>query len=120
VSARHQAKRPDRTFRWSSLWRKPARQKKEVFFIGADPKVRSFTGGFAGWDLVLTCSPTPSFPAGASSRGDLINEIPENDRSEPSAAWSRGGRLRVAGTAFVGVVIALPNGRVNRIPQITR
>jgi hypothetical protein len=25
-------------------FRKPARQKKEVFFIGADPKVRSFTG----------------------------------------------------------------------------
>jgi len=44
VSARHQAKRLDRYFRWSSLWRKPARQKKEVFFIGADPKLRSFTG----------------------------------------------------------------------------
>jgi hypothetical protein len=44
VSARHQAKRLDRTFRQGSLWQKPARQKKEVFFIGADPKVRNFTG----------------------------------------------------------------------------
>jgi hypothetical protein len=26
------------------LFRKPARQKKEVFFIGADLKVRNFTG----------------------------------------------------------------------------
>jgi hypothetical protein len=25
-------------------FRKPVRQKKEVFFIGADPKVRNFTG----------------------------------------------------------------------------
>jgi hypothetical protein len=27
-----------------ALFEKPVRQKKEVFFIGADPKVRSFTG----------------------------------------------------------------------------
>jgi len=26
------------------LWRKPERQKKEVFFIGADPKIRNFAG----------------------------------------------------------------------------
>src|SRR5882757_10148957 len=35
---------------WTALFdracsfRRPARQKKEVFFIGADPKVRNFTG----------------------------------------------------------------------------
>jgi hypothetical protein len=44
VSARHQVKRSGRRFRQGSLWRKPVRRKKEVFFIGADPTVRSFTG----------------------------------------------------------------------------
>jgi hypothetical protein len=44
VSARHQVKRLDRTFDRACSFRKPARQKKEVFFIGADPEVRSFTG----------------------------------------------------------------------------
>jgi hypothetical protein len=44
VSARHQVKRLHRIFRQGSLWLKAVRQKKEVFFIGADPKVRNFTG----------------------------------------------------------------------------
>jgi hypothetical protein len=44
VSARHQVKRLDRTFDRACSFRKPARQKKEVFFIGADLKVRNFTG----------------------------------------------------------------------------
>ncbi len=44
VSARHQVKLSGRGFRQGSLWRKQARRKKEVFFIGADPKLRNFTG----------------------------------------------------------------------------
>jgi hypothetical protein len=44
VSARHQVKRLQRTFDRARSFRKAVRQKKEVFFIGADPKVRSFTG----------------------------------------------------------------------------
>jgi hypothetical protein len=44
VSARHQVKRLHRIFRQGSLWLKAVRQKKAVFFIGADPKVRNFTG----------------------------------------------------------------------------
>jgi hypothetical protein len=44
VSARHQVKRLHRYVRQGSLWRKAVRQKKEVFFIGADPKVRNFIG----------------------------------------------------------------------------
>jgi hypothetical protein len=34
----------DRSFRRRFASRKPIRQKKEVFFIGADPEVRNFTG----------------------------------------------------------------------------
>jgi hypothetical protein len=44
VSARHQVKRLHRTFRQGLLRRKAVRQKKAVFFIGADLKVRNFTG----------------------------------------------------------------------------
>jgi hypothetical protein len=44
VSARHQVKRLHRYVRQGPPWRKAVRQKKEVFFIGADPKVRNFTG----------------------------------------------------------------------------
>jgi hypothetical protein len=45
VSARHQVKRLHRTSTGFAV-RITVRQKKEVFFIGADPKVRNFTGAF--------------------------------------------------------------------------
>jgi hypothetical protein len=47
VSARHQVKRLHRTFDRACSFRKPARQKKRVFFIGADPKVRNFIGALS-------------------------------------------------------------------------
>jgi hypothetical protein len=47
--------------------RRPVRQKKQVFFVRCGSlEVRNFIRHcFARWDLVLTCSPTPSFPTGA-------------------------------------------------------
>ncbi len=105
----------------------------------------------AGWDLVLTCSPTPSFHAGALSPGVLIPRI--LNRSYQAAAlpaWQRitqrraarcaaksgvvtnsaslavpalrssEERCTVSGTRTVAMVIALPNGRVNRIPRAAR
>jgi hypothetical protein len=90
-----------------------------AFFIGADPKVRSFSGGFRrvrfGPD-VFADALVPS--AGASSPGDLINKIPKAIVRNQSRLESRGGRLRVAVPLRGVVVIALPNGRVNRISQI--
>jgi hypothetical protein len=71
VSARHQVKRPDRSFRRSSLFPKygPAEEPGIAllaFFIRCGSVVRNFTGALAPrWDLTLTCSPTPSFPVPA-------------------------------------------------------
>ena len=108
VSARHQVKRLDRTFRQGSLWRKPARQKKEVFFIGADPKVRNFTGAVRqlrfGPDVFADALvPRRRLPPGAL--------IPKK---------SYDARLAAHGfmpARIAPMVIALPNDRVNRIPQ---
>jgi hypothetical protein len=46
VSARHQVNG------WtvlskSSLFRKPVRQKKQAFFVRADPRIRNFTGNLS-------------------------------------------------------------------------
>jgi hypothetical protein len=95
-----------------ALFEKPARQKKEVFFIGADPKVRNFTGAlrqlrfgpdvFA--DALVPCRRI------AARRFDFpkIAKRP----ILPSRGFMPGD--------VAAMVIALPNGRVNRIPQTLR
>jgi hypothetical protein len=83
-----------------SLWRKPARQKKEVFFIGADPKVRNFTGAVRplrfGPD-VFADALVPQ--AGALSPGVLISEncqTPNPARSRLHAGRRCGNGYRFA------------------------
>jgi hypothetical protein len=73
VSARHQVKRPGSNFKRRSRFQKPVRQKKQAFFVRCGShEVRNFTGRNSGrWDLVLTCSPTPSF-----SRSSLLPAFP--------------------------------------------
>jgi hypothetical protein len=112
VSARHQVKRLDRIFDRACSFRKPVRQKKEVFFIGADPKVRNFTGALRqlrfGPD-VFADALVPQ--AGAMSPAVLIPENPKKPVSSPPGFMPR---------TIAAMVIALPNRKVNRIPQTPR
>ena len=93
-------------------FRKPVRQKKEVFFIGADPKVRNFTGALRqlrfGPD-VFADALVPQ--AGAMSPAVLIPENPKKPVSSPPGFMPR---------TIAAMVIALPNRKVNRIPQTPR
>jgi len=63
VSARHQVKRLDRTSRSARASAGTVRQKKQAFFVRCGSlEIRNVTGDLlTWWDLVLTCSPTPSF-----------------------------------------------------------
>jgi hypothetical protein len=94
VSARHQVKRPDRSFRRSSLFPKygPAEEPGIAllaFFIRCGSVVRNFTGALAPrWDLTLTCSPTPSFPVPARVCPPAISV----DSLEDRLAWLGLGR----------------------------
>jgi hypothetical protein len=66
VSARHQVKRLDRISARVRSFENRSGRRNEFSSFGADPsKVRNFTSALVRqWDLVLTCSPTPSFPRG--------------------------------------------------------
>jgi hypothetical protein len=94
-------------------FRKPVRQKKEVFFIGADSKVRNFTGTLRqlrfGPD-VFADALVPQ--AGALPPDVLISQKLPSSHSRPPAASCRGD--------VAAMVIALPNGRVNRILRTPR
>jgi hypothetical protein len=80
VSARHQVKRLDRTLQRRLRRSKPVRQKKRVFFtnkfssFGADRLKSAISSGTAspGWDLVLTCSPTPSLQPEQAAHGRSV------------------------------------------------
>src|ERR1700678_4088296 len=55
-------------FRGACSFEKTVRQKKQVFFVRCGSCGPQFHGAQSpGRNLVLTCSPTPSFPAGADS-----------------------------------------------------
>jgi hypothetical protein len=70
VSARHQIKRLDRIFNS----RKPVRQKKQVFFVRCGSTGSAISpGAKPGRNLVLTCSPTPSFPLPGDVPGFFIS-----------------------------------------------
>jgi len=62
--------------------------------------------------LILTCSPTPSFPAGAVARIVFLTEIQNGRPAFPAP-------LQVA-ALLAAMVIVSPNRTVNRIPQIAR
>jgi hypothetical protein len=69
VSARHQVKRPGSNFK-KALALPEAGPAEETSFLRSVRilEVRNFTSRNSGrWDLVLTCSPTPSF-----SRSSLL------------------------------------------------
>jgi hypothetical protein len=91
VSARHQVKRLHRHSAGFALTKTGSAEEAQYPYwrssFGADPKVRSFTGGFRrlrfGPDVFADALVAW---AGAWSLGGLINKIPEDDRSEPSAA----------------------------------
>jgi hypothetical protein len=86
---------------------KPVRQKK-IFFVRCGwHSIRNVTGTLARWDLILTCSPTPSFPAGAGyARRLIFPDIP--GRSTPDASFAANG------THTHAMVIALPKPRGKR------
>jgi hypothetical protein len=112
VSARHQVKRLHRIFRQGSLWLKAVRQKKAVFFIGADPKVRNFTGAPCRLRFGPDVFADALVPRrGIAARRFDFPKIAKLSIPRPAASC----REHVA-----AMVIALPNGRVNRIPRTLR
>src|SRR5882757_5123044 len=82
VSARHQVKRLNRHFGRARPNETGSAEEAQYPYwrssFGADPKVRSFTGGFRRVRFGPDVFADALVPlAGASSRGDLINKIPK-------------------------------------------
>jgi hypothetical protein len=92
---------------------KAGRQKKEVFFIGADPKVRNFIGA----PCPLRFGPDVFADALVPQAGALSSPavlIPKNLKTPVSNPPG------LIPGCVVAMVIALPNLRVNRIPRTPR
>jgi hypothetical protein len=90
---------------------KAVRQKKEVFFIGADPKVRSFTGALCRSRF------------GPDVFADAL--VPRRGIAARRFDFPKIAELSIPPTGVMpgyvaAMVIALPNGRVNRIPRPPR
>jgi hypothetical protein len=104
VSARHQVKRLDRIFKS----RKPIRQKKQVFFVRCGSTGSAISPGpKPGRDLVLTCSPTPSFHMPGDVPG--VFKIPVISSFRPSAVSGPCDFQRASGprSTVHGVVFAI-------------
>jgi hypothetical protein len=81
--------------------------EERSFLHRCGSKAPQFHRRLAGWDLVLTCSPTPSFPARALPPG-AFPKILKHPFRLPHGFMP----------AYVApMVIALPNGTVNRIRE---
>jgi len=147
VSARHQVKRLDRTFRRVRSFENRSGRRNRFSSFGADPMIRNFTGGRKAptWNLVLTCSPTPSFScAVADCVPRAIAQLPTLLIWSPAAhraaglqrvrtgccarplrgAWTRtlehadDGVARRRRYKTAPMVIVWRNARVNQIPQM--
>lgn len=94
VSARHQVKRLDRHSGEFAL-RETVRQKKPVFFVRCGSTIRNFTGDLEpDRDLVLTCSPTPSFFSAAADDAKR-SELPKSSTFKSSPGPRRAAAARV-------------------------
>jgi hypothetical protein len=93
-------------------FRKAVRQKKQVFFIGADPKVRNFTGA----PCRSKFGPDVFADALVPRRGIAARRFDFPKIAKLSIPRPRGFMPR----DVAAMVIALPNGRVNRIPRTAR
>jgi hypothetical protein len=77
-------------FRQGSLWRKAVRQKKEVFFIGADPKVRNFTGALCRLRFGPDVFADALVPRRGIAPGALISQKIAEGPASPARGLMRG------------------------------
>jgi hypothetical protein len=95
VSARHQVKRLDRIFGQEfALPENRSGRRNKLSSFGADLNIRNFIGNARRCDLVLTCSPTPSFKKPAQTMpGTRISQTAQHELFRLSRHRAAGGRF---------------------------